>query len=92
MIGRPCKDVAADRAAEVILGYTIANDVSARDQQQADGQWMRGKGHDTFCSVGPWIVTGLDASDLEIRTEVNGEVRQQGRTSMMIHDIGAIIE
>ncbi|HPY26335.1 MAG TPA: fumarylacetoacetate hydrolase family protein, partial [Mycobacterium sp.] len=70
VIGRPCKDVPADRAADVILGYTIANDVSARDQQQADGQWIRAKGHDTFCPVGPWIVTDLDPSDLEIRTEV----------------------
>ena len=92
VIGRPCKDVPANRAAENILGYTIANDVSARDQQKADGQWMRAKGHDTFCPVGPWIVTDLDASDLEIRTEVNGEVRQRSRTSLMIHDIGAIIE
>ena len=92
VIGKPCKDVVADRAAEVILGYTIANDVSARDQQKADGQWMRGKGHDTFCPVGPWIVTDLDPSDLEIRTEVNGEVRQRSRTSLMIHDIGKIIE
>jgi len=92
VIGRPCKDVAAARAADVILGYTIANDVSARDQQRADGQWTRAKGHDTFCPVGPWIVTDLDPSDLEIRTEVNGQVRQRSRTSLMIHDIGAIIE
>ncbi|AKK27024.1 fumarylacetoacetate hydrolase family protein [Mycobacterium sp. EPa45] len=92
VIGRPCKDVPAARAAENILGYTIANDVSARDQQKADGQWMRAKGHDTFCPTGPWIVTDLDPSDLEIRTEVNGQVRQLSRTSMMIHDIGAIIE
>ena len=92
VIGKPCKDVAAAQAADVILGYTIANDVSARDQQKADGQWMRAKGHDTFCPVGPWIVTDLDPSDLEIRTEVNGEVRQRSRTSMMIHDIGDIIE
>ena len=92
VIGRPCKDVPAARAADVILGYTIANDVSARDQQKADGQWARAKGHDTFCPVGPWIVTDLYPSDLEIRTEVNGEVRQRSRTSLMIHDIGAIIE
>lgn len=92
VIGRPCKDVPAAQAAENILGYTIANDVSARDQQKADGQWMRAKGHNTFCPVGPWIVTDLDPSDLEIRTEVNGEVRQLSRTSLMIHDIGAIIE
>jgi 2-keto-4-pentenoate hydratase/2-oxohepta-3-ene-1,7-dioic acid hydratase in catechol pathway len=92
VIGRPCKDVPAARAAENILGYTIANDVSARDQQQKDGQWMRAKGHDTFCPVGPWIVTDLDASDLELRTEVNGELKQRSRTSLMMHDIGVIIE
>ena len=92
VIGRPCKDVPAAKAAENILGYTIANDVSARDQQKADGQWMRAKGHDTFCPVGPWIVTDLDPSDLEIRTEVNGVLRQHSRTSLLIHDIGTIIE
>jgi 2-keto-4-pentenoate hydratase/2-oxohepta-3-ene-1,7-dioic acid hydratase in catechol pathway len=92
VIGRPCKDVPASRAAENILGYTIANDVSARDQQKKDGQWMRAKGHDTFCPIGPWIDTTIDPSDLDLRTEVNGEVRQHSRTSLMIHDIGAIIE
>lgn len=92
VIGRPCKDVSAARAADVILGYTVANDVSARDQQQADGQWTRAKGHDTFCPIGPWIVTDVDPADLELRTEVNGELRQRSRTSLMMHDVGAIVE
>ena len=92
VIGRPCKDVPAARVAENILGYTVANDVSARDQQKKDGQWTRAKGHDTFCPVGPWIVTDVDPSDLAIRTEVNGEVKQDSRTSNMIHDVGAIVE
>jgi 2-keto-4-pentenoate hydratase/2-oxohepta-3-ene-1,7-dioic acid hydratase in catechol pathway len=92
VISRPCKDVTAARAAESILGYTIANDVSARDQQKSDGQWTRAKGHDTFCPVGPWIVTDVDPADLELRTEVNGEVKQDSRTSLMIHDVGAIVE
>jgi 2-keto-4-pentenoate hydratase/2-oxohepta-3-ene-1,7-dioic acid hydratase in catechol pathway len=92
VIGRPCKDVAAARAAENILGYTIGNDVTARDLQQKDGQWTRAKGFDTFCPVGPWIVTDLDPSDLDIRTDVNGEMRQHSRTSMMVHDVGAIVE
>jgi len=92
VISRPCKEVSAERAAESILGYTIANDVSARDQQQADGQWTRAKGHDTFCPVGPWIVTDTDPADLELRTEVNGEVKQHSHTSLMIHDVGAIVE
>ena len=60
VIGRPCKDVSAAQAADNILGYTIGNDVSARDQQKADGQWTRAKGHDTFCPVGPWVVTDVD--------------------------------
>jgi len=92
VIGRPCKDVTAAQAAENILGYTVANDVSARDQQKKDGQWTRAKGHDTFCPVGPWIVTDVDPSDLEIRTEVNGEAKQNSRTSLMINDVGAIVE
>jgi 2-keto-4-pentenoate hydratase/2-oxohepta-3-ene-1,7-dioic acid hydratase in catechol pathway len=92
VIGRPCKDVPAARAAENILGYTIANDVSARDQQRKDGQWMRAKGHDTFCPVGPWIETDVDPFNLDLRTEVNGTVRQSSNTSLMIHDVGAIVE
>jgi 2-keto-4-pentenoate hydratase/2-oxohepta-3-ene-1,7-dioic acid hydratase in catechol pathway len=92
VISRPCKDVSAARAAENILGYTIANDVTARDQQRKDGQWTRAKGHDTFCPVGPWIATDVDPADLAIRTEVNGQVRQDSRTSMMIHDVGEVIE
>jgi len=92
VIGRPCKDVPAARAAEFILGYTIGNDVSARDQQRKDGQWMRAKGHDTFCPLGPWIVTDLDPSDVELRTEVNGQVRQRSRTSLLLHDIGRLVE
>ncbi|TCJ99270.1 fumarylacetoacetate hydrolase family protein [Nocardia alba] len=92
VIGRPCKDVVAAKAAEVILGYTIANDVTARDQQRHDGQWTRAKGYDTFCPLGPWIETALDPSDLEITTEVDGEVRQRSRTSLLLHDIPKIIE
>ncbi|GGF27871.1 fumarylacetoacetate hydrolase family protein [Williamsia phyllosphaerae] len=92
VIGRPCKDVAASAAASVILGYTVANDVTARDQQKADGQWTRGKGYDTFCPLGPWIETEIDPSDLEIRTELDGVVQQRSRTSLMLHDVGAIVE
>src|SRR6202012_6272887 len=92
VIGRPCKDVSAAQAADNILGYPIANDVSERDQQKADGQWTRAKGHDTFCPAGPWVVTAVDPADLELRTEVNGQVKQDSRTSLMIHDVGAIVE
>ncbi len=92
VIGRPCKDVSAAKASEVILGYTVANDVTARDQQRHDGQWTRAKGYDTFCPLGPWIETALDPSDLEITTEVDGEVRQRSRTSLFLHDIPKLIE
>jgi 2-keto-4-pentenoate hydratase/2-oxohepta-3-ene-1,7-dioic acid hydratase in catechol pathway len=92
VVGRPCKDVVAAQAADYILGYTIGNDVSARDQQKADGQWTRAKGHDTFCPVGPWVVTDVDPADLALRTAVNGEIKQDSRTSLMIHDVGAIVE
>lgn len=92
VIGRPCKDVKAAQAKSVILGYTVANDVTARDQQKADGQWTRGKGYDTFCPLGPWIETDLDPADLAISTSLDGEVRQSSRTSLMLHDVGAIVE
>ncbi|MFI1913232.1 fumarylacetoacetate hydrolase family protein [Nocardia sp. NPDC020380] len=92
VIGRPCKDVPAARAADVILGYTVANDVTARDQQKYDGQWTRAKGYDTFCPLGPWIETALDPSDLEIVTELDGEVKQRSRTSLLLHDIPKLIE
>ncbi len=92
VIGRPCRDVKAAAAKDVILGYTVGNDVTARDQQKADGQWTRGKGHDTFCPLGPWIETELDPSDLEIRTELDGEVKQRSRTSLLLHDVGEIVE
>src|SRR5260370_42128337 len=65
VISRPCKDVTAARAAESILGYTIANDVSARDQQKADGQCARAKGHDNFCPVGPWVGTDGEPAHLD---------------------------
>src|SRR5699024_11427746 len=95
--GQPCRDVAAARAPEVILGYTCANDVTARDQQQSDGQWTRGKGYDTFCPLGPWIVTDLDPNGLDVRTVLHhedgtSEVRQDGNTSQFIHTIGEIVE
>lgn len=92
VIGRPCKDVPAAKALDVVLGYTVANDVTARDQQRHDGQWTRAKSYDTFCPLGPWIETKLDVSDVEITTEVDGEVKQRSRTSLLLHDIPKIIE
>jgi 2-keto-4-pentenoate hydratase/2-oxohepta-3-ene-1,7-dioic acid hydratase in catechol pathway len=91
VIGRPAKDVTREDALNHVFGYTCANDVTARDQQQADGQWSRAKGYDSFCPIGPWIETVLDPSDLAIKTRVNGELRQDGRTSAMIHDVATIV-
>jgi 2-keto-4-pentenoate hydratase/2-oxohepta-3-ene-1,7-dioic acid hydratase in catechol pathway len=92
VIGQPVKNVPAARAASVILGYTVANDVSARDLQKADGQWGRAKGFDTFCPLGPWIETSIDASDLALHTQLNGELKQDGRTSDLVHGIPELIE
>lgn len=92
VIGRPCRDVKAEDAASVILGYTVANDVTARDQQKADVQFTRGKGYDTFCPLGPWIETEFDPSDVGVRTELDGEVKQDGRTLDMVFGIGEIVE
>jgi 2-keto-4-pentenoate hydratase/2-oxohepta-3-ene-1,7-dioic acid hydratase in catechol pathway len=92
IIGRLCREVPAAQAAEVIFGYTCANDVTARDLQARDGQWTRAKGFDTFCPLGPWIETGADPADLQLTTEVNGEVRQQARTSQLLYDVPALVE
>jgi len=91
VIGRLCRDVPPERVSEVIFGYTCANDVTARDLQAKDGQWTRAKGFDTFCPLGPWIETGLDPADLELTTSVNGEVKQRSRTSLLLHDVTAVI-
>jgi 2-keto-4-pentenoate hydratase/2-oxohepta-3-ene-1,7-dioic acid hydratase in catechol pathway len=91
VIGRLCREVPRERVPEVILGYTCANDVTARDLQKSDGQWARAKGFDTFCPIGPWIDTDVDPSDLAITTTVNGDVKQHSRTSLLMHDIIDIV-
>jgi 2-keto-4-pentenoate hydratase/2-oxohepta-3-ene-1,7-dioic acid hydratase in catechol pathway len=87
VIGRPARNVSREDALAHVLGYAVANDVTARDQQRADGQFTRAKGYDSFCPIGPWIQTSLDPSDLRLVTRVNGQVKQDGRTSQMVHDI-----
>ncbi len=91
VIGRLCRDVPAARVPDVIFGYTCANDVTARDLQARDGQWDRAKGFDTFCPLGPWIETDLDPADLELTTIVNGEIRQNSRTSLLLHDVTELV-
>jgi 2-keto-4-pentenoate hydratase/2-oxohepta-3-ene-1,7-dioic acid hydratase in catechol pathway len=92
VIGRLCRDVSRDLAGAVIFGYTCANDVTARDLQARDGQWSRAKGFDAFCPLGPWIATDADPADLALTTRLNGEVKQESRTSHMLHDVPALIE
>jgi 2-keto-4-pentenoate hydratase/2-oxohepta-3-ene-1,7-dioic acid hydratase in catechol pathway len=91
VIGAPARNVPREEALRYVFGYAAANDVTARDQQRADVQFTRAKGYDSFCPFGPWVETVLDAGDLRLVTRVNGEVRQDGRTSQMIHDIPAQI-
>jgi 2-keto-4-pentenoate hydratase/2-oxohepta-3-ene-1,7-dioic acid hydratase in catechol pathway len=92
VIGRRARQVAAADAWDDILGYTCANDVTARDLQRADEQWTRAKGFDTFAPLGPWIVTDLDPSSLTLTCRVNGQVKQQGSTSDMVFKIPQLIE
>ncbi|GAA2697211.1 fumarylacetoacetate hydrolase family protein [Nonomuraea recticatena] len=94
VIGRPARDVPAQRAMEHVFGYTAANDVSARDAQFTDGQWFRGKNFDGFCPLGPWIVTSDELGDphaLAVRARVGGETVQDGSTKDMIFDVPTII-
>jgi 2-keto-4-pentenoate hydratase/2-oxohepta-3-ene-1,7-dioic acid hydratase in catechol pathway len=91
VIGKIAKDVRLEDALDCVWGYTVANDVTARDLQKADGQWARAKGFDTFCPLGPWVETELDPADLRLVTRLDGEVVQDGRTADMIHDVAALV-
>lgn len=95
VIGRICRDVPAEKATDVIHGYTIANDVTARDLQKSDVQFTRAKGFDTFCPLGPWIETDLDPNDFaegrRVQTFLNGDVAQDGSTKDLIFDIPTLI-
>ncbi|MCR4407338.1 MAG: fumarylacetoacetate hydrolase family protein [Anaerolineae bacterium] len=91
VIGRRARDVPASEALNYVLGYTCANDITARDLQCKDGQWTRSKSFDTFCPLGPWLAVGLDANDLTIECRVNGAVKQKSRTSRMIFPITELI-
>ena len=91
VIGRICRDVPKEKYADVVHGYTVGNDVTARDLQTKDGQFTRAKGFDSFCPLGPWVETELDVSDLRVQTYLNGEVKQDGRTSDLIFDVPTLI-
>lgn len=92
VIGRITKNVRAADYADYVFGYTVANDVTARDLQKADGQWARAKGFDTFCPLGPVIQTEFNAEDASLQTRVNGKVRQDGEISDLVHGIPEIVE
>ncbi len=91
VIGRRGRRILAEDAEKYILGYTIGNDVTARDLQRSDGQWTRGKGFDTFAPIGPWIDTEFSPADALITVRVNGEMRQMGSTRDMVFSVPTLI-
>ena len=91
IIGRRCRHLTEADVNSVIFGYTIANDVTARDLQTKDKQWARAKGFDTFGPLGPWVDTNFDPSDRTIRCIVNDTVRQESNTDLMIHSITRVL-
>ena len=91
VIGKRGRSITAENAKKYILGYTIGNDVTARDLQKSDGQWTRAKGFDTFCSFGPWIDTEFDAADAVLTCRVNGQMRQMASTRDMVFNVPTLI-
>ncbi len=91
VIGRRCKRVPREQVAEVVLGYTVANDLTMRDLQRAEKQWTRAKGFDGSCPLGPWVETDVDPAALRLRTTVNGELRQDGTTADMLLDVAECV-
>jgi len=91
VLGKRGRHITAANAKKHILGYTIGNDVTARDLQNSDGQWTRAKGFDTFCPFGPWIDTDFDPSDAVITCRVNGQMRQMASTRDMVFNVGVLI-
>jgi 2-keto-4-pentenoate hydratase/2-oxohepta-3-ene-1,7-dioic acid hydratase in catechol pathway len=91
VIGKRGRNVTAESARDYVLGYTIGNDVTARDLQKTDGQWTRAKGFDTFCPFGPWIDTDFDPSDALVTCRVNGQMRQLASTRDMVFSVGVLI-
>jgi 2-keto-4-pentenoate hydratase/2-oxohepta-3-ene-1,7-dioic acid hydratase in catechol pathway len=92
VVGKAGKDVKAQDAAQYIFGYTCCNDVTARDLQKKDGQWTRAKGFDTFCPLGPWIETELDAGKVSVESRLNGAVMQSSNTKNLIFGMGKLLE
>ncbi len=91
VIGKRGRNIPAEEASAYVFGYTIGNDVTARDLQRSDGQWTRGKGFDTFCPFGPWIDTDFDSSDAVITCRVNGQLRQMASTRDMVFNVAQLV-
>jgi len=91
VIGKTCKNIEPHQAKDYIFGYTIINDVTARDLQSIDGQWTRAKGFDTFAPIGPYIETQVDPMNLRITTKLNGQIKQDSTTSHMIFDVFELV-
>jgi len=93
IIGKPGRNISKDNAMAHVWGYTIVNDVTARDLQQQHAQWLIGKSQDSFCPMGPWAVTAdeIDLSDTPVKCWVNGELRQDSNTNLLIFDVPTII-
>ena len=91
VIGKRGRHIIAEQASEHIFGYTVGNDITARDLQKIDELWTRAKGFDTFCSFGPWIDTEFDPSDAVVTCRVNGQMRQMASTRDMVFNIGVLI-
>jgi 2-keto-4-pentenoate hydratase/2-oxohepta-3-ene-1,7-dioic acid hydratase in catechol pathway len=91
VIGARCKNLSPEEVARNIFGVTCVNDVTARDLQKKDLQWTRGKGFDTFCPVGPYLVTGLDYKNLSVTSRLNGETRQTSNSRHMIFSIAELV-
>lgn len=91
VIGKVTRDVSPERALDMVFGFTVANDVTARDVQRAEQLWTRAKGFDGSCPLGPFIVPGLDVDDLRVTSRVNGTTLQDGRTSDLVHGVADLV-
>jgi 2-keto-4-pentenoate hydratase/2-oxohepta-3-ene-1,7-dioic acid hydratase in catechol pathway len=91
VVGKRGRHIKAENAKKHILGYTIGNDVTARDLQKSDNQWTRAKGFDSFCPFGPWIDTDFDPSDSVVTCRVNGQMRQMASTRDMVFNVATLV-
>ncbi len=91
VVGKQCKDISVSEAKDYIEGYTCANDITARDLQEKDGQWSRAKGFDTFTPLGPQIINDIDPTNLDIKLLLNGDIKQSSNTDQMIFDVYELV-